>query len=314
MVNVYCKKWVVAFLTGLLLVMSHMAEATHIVGGELELRYLGTQGLFTHRINLNLYFDVINGNIGADDGLVTVGIFAKRTNQFLGYVPLNRIGSEELVYTKPACANASLRTRLIRHSVDLTLDPNVFNDPGGYYMSWERCCRNGTIVNIQNPGAAGSTFYLEFPAITSGSVRVINSSPVFAIPKGDYACIGQPFTLDFSAKDPDGDSLSYALVTPYNGYSTTVDPNPGALNRPTPPLFQSGPYPPIQWANGISVANEIPGLSPLRVNSRSGLLSVTPDKVGLFVFSVEVTEYRQQKSNRRCPARLSGSGSGLCQK
>lgn len=295
MVNVYCKGWLTAFLSGLLLVFSPVVKATHIVGGELELRYLGTQGPYTHRINLNLYFDLVNGNQGADDGLVSVGIFSKRTNQVIGFVALSRVGSQDLAYTRPVCANASLRTRLIRHSIDITLDPNLFNDPGGYYMSWERCCRNGTIANIQNPGAAGSTFYLEFPALLNGSAPAVNSSPVFAIPKGDYACVGQPFTLDFSATDADGDSLSYRLVTPYNGFSTVADPNPGAINRPTQPIFTPGPYPPIQWINGISVANEIPGTRPLRVDAHSGQLQVTPNQAGLFVFSVEVSEYRNKK-------------------
>ena len=295
MLNLYRSLVKLLLFTGLLSVISHFANATHIVGGELELRYLGTSGAYTHRINLNLYFDNINGDRGADDGLVSVGIFAKRTNQLIGYVALNRLGDQPVVYTRPTCANASVSTQLIRHSLDLTLDPNVFNDAGGYYMSWERCCRNGTIINIENPGGAGSTFYLEFPALTNGSARITNSSPVFAIPKGDYACIGQPFTLDFSAKDTDGDSLTYAIVTPYNGYSTSAVPNPGALNRPTQPAFYPGPYPPIRWANGISVANEIPGTEPLHVDARSGLLSVTPNRVGLFVFSVEVSEYRNKK-------------------
>jgi gliding motility-associated-like protein len=280
----------------ILLAISQLAQATHIVGGELELRYLGTQSTYTHRINLNLYFDVVNGNTGADDGLVSVGVFAKRTNQLIGYVALNRISSEYVAYTRPACTNANLVTRLIRHSIDLTLDPNVFNDAGGYYMTWERCCRNGTITNIENPGGAGSTFYLEFPAILNGQTRVANSSPVFSIPKGDYACIGQPFTLDFSAKDPDGDSLSYSMVTPYNGFSTTSVPNPGAGSSVATPYFTPGPYPLVRWKNGISVANEIPGSVPLQVNARTGLLKVTPDQAGLFVFSVEVTEYRAGKA------------------
>ncbi len=283
-------------ITGLCLVISHLSQATHIVGGELELRYLGAQSVYSHRINLNLYFDVINGDTGADDGLVSVGIFSRRTNQLIGFVPLNRISSEPVVYTRPACISAQLSTRLIRHSIDLNLDPNVFNDPGGYYMSWERCCRNGTITNLINPGGAGSTFYLEFPAIGSGQNRYYNSSPVFAIPKGDYACIGQPFTLDFSAKDADGDSLAYRLVDPYNGYSTTSIPNPGALNQARQPIFYPSPYPAVRWSTGISAANQIPGTAPLRVNNRTGLLTVTPDRAGLFVFSVEVTEYRSGKA------------------
>ena len=294
MLNLYHALWKSIALTSLLLV-SYLAGATHIVGGELELRYLGTQSTYTHRINLNLYFDLVNGAPGANDSYVTVGIFAKRTNQLIGYVTLNRLGYQNVAYTNPSCTSASLSTLLIRYSSDLTLDPNVFNDASGYYITWERCCRNGTIVNIQAPGAAGSTFYLEFPAITNGSARVYDSTPVFTVPKGDYACVGQPFTLDFSAKDADGDSLSYSVVTPYNGFSTAADPNPGALDHPGQPLFFAGPYPPVQWIGGISTANQIPGTQPLQVNSRTGLLSVTPDRVGLFVFSVEVKEYRNKR-------------------
>ncbi|QJW89960.1 gliding motility-associated C-terminal domain-containing protein [Spirosoma taeanense] len=296
MIDMYRRRCWMVGLTGFLLVISRMVSATHIVGGELELRYLGTQSTYTHRINLNLYFDDVNGDQGADDGRVTVGIFSKRTNQLIGYVPLLRVSSQYVPYTNTTCQTAYLRTRLIRHSTDLTLDPNIFNDPGGYYLSWERCCRNGSIVNIQSPGDAGSTFYLEFPAIRNGQASVNNSSPVFAIPRGDYACIGQPFSLDFSAKDADGDSLTYTLVTPYNGFSTKGVPNPGALNQFNPPTFYAGPYSLISWITGVSVANEVPGTQPLRVNARTGLLTVTPNKTGLHVFSVEVVEYRQGKA------------------
>lgn len=295
MLNVYRTWWFSPILISLLLVVSQLAQATHIVGGELELRYLGSQSAYSHRINLNLYFDAVNGNLGANDGFVQVGIFAKRTNLFMGNVLLNKISEQPVVYTRPACAIASVRTLLIRYSNDLRLDPNVFNDPGGYYISWERCCRNNIIDNIVNPAAAGSTFYLEFPAIGNG---ITNSSPVFTVPKADYACIGQPFTLDFSATDADNDSLTYTMVTPYNGYSTANVPNPGLSANATgtaPPVFYAGPYPSVRWINGISTANEIPGTSPLRINSRTGLLSVTPNRAGLFVFSVEVIEYRNKK-------------------
>ena len=295
MVNLYSKQWLWAFLTGLLMVAGHVTQATHIVGGELELRYLGTQSANTHRINLNLYFDDINGNIGANDAVVSVGIFAKRTNALIGYVILGKTSEEFVPYTNSTCTTAYVRTRLIKYGTELTLDPNVFNDAGGYYMSWERCCRNGTIANILNPDRAGSTFYLEFPAIASGTTRFANSSPIFTVPKGDYACVGQPFTLDFAAKDADGDSLTYAMVTPYNGFSTAGTPNPGAGGQQVTPTFAAGPYPPVQWIPGVSVANQIPGSVPLRVNARTGLLTVTPDRTGLFVFSVEVKEFRAKK-------------------
>ena len=85
------------------------------------------------------------------------------------------------------------------------------------------------------------------------------------------------------------------MVTPYNGFSTAGTPNPGAGGQQVTPTFAAGPYPPVQWIPGVSVANQIPGSVPLRVNARTGLLTVTPDRTGLFVFSVEVKEFRAKK-------------------
>ena len=282
-------------LTGFLLTVSGMARATHIVGGELELQKLSATSTYTHRINMNLYFDDINGSPGALDQTVVVYIFRKRDNALMGSVELPLLSSSQFVnYTSPTCTRSDLRTRLIRYGLDVTF-PQTYNDAGGYYMSWERCCRNATISNINDPGGAGSTFYLEFPAPFTGTTPYINSSPVFNVAKGDYICINRPFTFDFSAKDPDGDSLTYTMVTPYNGFSSRTIPNPGAPVPGNPGIANPGPYPDISWLSGISVRNEIPGLQPLRVDARTGLLSVTADRAGLFVFSVEVGEYRKGK-------------------
>lgn len=276
-------------LTGLGLIISPVALATHIVGGELELQKLGPNNAFSHRINLNLYFDDINGDVGAEDQSAIVYIFRKRDNALMGSVQVFRVGSQFVSYSTPTCSRSDLRTRLIRYTADATF-PATFNDAGGYYMSWERCCRNGAINNIVDPGGAGSTFYLEFPApFTAANAAYTNSSPVFSVAKGDYICVNRPFAFDFSARDPDGDSLTYSLVTPYNGFSTRTVPNPGLSAQP---VAYPGPYPGIRWIAGLDQNNQIPGPDPLRVNPRTGLLNVTADRPGLYVFSVEVGEFR----------------------
>ncbi len=275
------------FIALLLLLGVTSARATHIVGGELELQYLGTSSAYSHRINMNLYFDDISGNRGAADADVVVYIFRKRDNAFETRVIIPQVSDGLISYTNSACASGSLRTRLLRYSIEVTF-PNYFNDPEGYYMVWERCCRNGAISNINFPGAAGSTFWLEFAAPWQSNRQFVNSTPSFGIAKGDYICINNPFSFDFSAKDADGDSLVYSLATPLNGFSTAAIPDPSRSDA-----VRSGPYPLINWGSGFSASNTIPGPQPLRVNAKTGLLTVTASTVGLYVLSVLVEEYRR---------------------
>ncbi len=272
------------------------ALATHIVGGEIELQYLGAGRAFSHRINLNLYFDQITGNPGAEDATVVLGIFRKSDNAFLTGIELPQTRSQLIAASLPNCTQAAQSTRLIRYGLDVTLLSTAFNDPGGYYISWERCCRNGGITNIRNPGDAATAFYLEFPALSGGTSAFFNSSPVFSLPKGDFICLNRPFTFDFSATDPDGDSLVYTLATPFNGFSDRNRPNPGVGTLVTPAQFFAGPYPTVSWMPGFGPTAAISGAVPLRVNPRTGLLSVTASVVGLYVFSVEVIEYRRGRA------------------
>jgi hypothetical protein len=89
---------------------------------------------------------------------------------------------------------------------------------------------------------------------------VLNSSPTFKSLVGDYACLGQNFNLDFSATDPDGDSLFYSLSVPLEG---VANPN---LN-----IFSSSkPYAPIKWATGFDRNNIIPATVPLQIKMLEG--------------------------------------------
>ena len=267
------------------------AFATHIVGGDFELTSAGRGNQYT--LTLNLYFDDINGDKGAEDASVYAVIYSKRNNQQMQVVVLPRVSYGQVNYTNPECTSARLQTRLIRYSAPITLSQNVYTDPEGYYVVWERCCRNNTISNIINPQDAGMAFYMEFPPVVLNNIRLYNSSPSFIVPKGDYACVNEPFVFDFGATDPDGDQLVYKLVTPYNGHSSsqpTWNRNPYNTGR-----FYTAPYPEVRWAQGFNLANVISGKAPLRVNPSTGQLTFTSSRTGLFVFSVLCEEYREGK-------------------
>lgn len=261
--------------------------ATHIVGGEIELSVVKGQTNATHKLNLNLYFDDINGQIGAIDQTLNLGIFRKKDNLLIGYATLPLVSNNLISYTNPACLQSNaVRTRLLQYSILVNLLPDDFNDDQGYYIAWERCCRNNIISNIQNPAGAASVFYLAFPAQKQNGSLFSNSSPSFKTLTGDYICLNRPFTFEFGATDSDGDSLAYSLVTPYNGFSTATNPKPDLPRG-------SSNYSVIEWGSGYDIRSIMSGSVPLRVNSRTGQLTVTVDKEGLYVFCVLVEEYRK---------------------
>lgn len=271
------------FLT-LLLLISFPLVASHIVGGEFELVHISGS---TYRLNLIIYFDQINGAVGAKDASARATIYRKRDKQVMGSVLLQRVDETNVPYTQPACSNGEIITSKILYSNTVILSASEYDDPEGYFVVWQRCCRNYTITNIysQVPGgsniSAGQTFYLEFPPVVKKGEPFINSSPRLFPPLNDFACPFRPYYVDFAGVDDDGDSLVYSLVTPLN--TTAAVPLPS----PSP-----GPYPEVRWKPGYSLSNIINGLPDLRI-SKEGLLTATPRTQGLFVFAVKIDEYRK---------------------
>jgi hypothetical protein len=280
------------------LVISLYSYGSHIVGGEFELLHVsGT----TYTLNLILYFDVVNGNPGALDPAVTARIFRKSDNVPMDTVFLPFISQNRVEYFQPDCSSGEVVTDRIVYSTTITLSAEEYNDLEGYYIAWERCCRNYTIDNIKsvdvilNPGTpdfAGQTFYLEFPAVVDEDGEpFINSSPQLFPPLNDYACPGRPYWVDFAGTDVDEDSLVYTLVTPLNTVRATAivsDPT-GTIQIGANP----GPYQEVQWETsaGFSLNNIMGGRPDLEISSK-GFLTVTPTLEGLFVFAVKCEEFR----------------------
>ena len=185
----------------LLLLISFPLVASHIVGGEFELVHITGN---SYRLNLIIYFDQINGAAGAKDASATVTIYRKRDRAFMASVVLPRVNEANVPYTQPTCSNGEIITSKLTYTTTLTLSASQFNDPQGYFVVWERCCRNYSITNIysQIPSAgnisAGQTFYLEFPPVVKNGEPFINSSPRLFPPLNDFACPFRPYYVDFA--------------------------------------------------------------------------------------------------------------------
>ncbi len=259
-------------------------HATHIVGGGFNMVYKGN---YNYTIRLTLYFDSINGSQGAIDQDATFTIFRQSDNLRLNQVdvPL-KSRNETIAYDANDCGSAAnIKTALLIYETEIFLSPSEFNHPQGYYVMWERCCRNGTITNIVSPGGTGQTFVMTFPPVVKNNIPFENSSPVFKPAPNNLFCINLLNKVNFSATDADGDSLVYDLVNPLN--SITADSIVPRIQVGTP-----GPYPSINWRSGYSINNQIPGNPGLTVNSKTGILNVFPNMIGLFVFSVRCSEFR----------------------
>ncbi|WP_338769749.1 gliding motility-associated C-terminal domain-containing protein [Bernardetia sp. ABR2-2B] len=270
-----------SFLFTLLFLVNFSSFATHIVGGELEFVHVRGD---VYRVGMVKYFDAVNGNPGAIGNSATIGIFSKRDNRLLLQLEIPLVSDNPVPYTDPDCAVGTLLIRRIYYAQEITLNRSDFAEQEGYYMVWERCCRNNIISNIIAPQNAGLTMYLEFPALLDPIGRpFINSEPQIFPPLSDYVCVNQPFFFDFSGQDPDGDELRYRLTVPINGNST--------FNDPRPPIPSSAPYQLVEFVPGISLTNVVPGSIPLQID-QDGILSLTASQTGLFVFAIVVEEYR----------------------
>ncbi len=256
-------------------------KATHIVGGEFELIYVDG---FNYKLNLIQYFDDVNGNPGAEDHFTDVSIFRKSDNAFVQSVRLFNVGFEFVPYTNPECADARLITRRILYTADIQLQPSDYSDEAGYYVVYERCCRNYTISNLDKPRESGQTFYLEFPPVMKNGEQFVNSSPVLFPPLSDYACVNELFYFDFRGTDNDGDSLSYRLSVPLNSTETGANSNPQPVPSPAP-------HPLVEFVEGVALENMVSGTPNLSINEE-GFLTVRPDRLGLYVFAVTVDEFR----------------------
>jgi len=263
---------------------SFLAEATHIVGGGFSYRKVSGN---IYQFNLNLFFDFINGNVGAKDESATCFLFSKSNNALVASLFLPLVDdSRFLPFTNPRCAiGSNISTRILVYQATYEMSPLDFKDPKGYYIVWERCCRNNIVSNIILPGETGQTFYMEFPPVIRNGLPFNNDSPVFIDLKSDYPCVNQAFSLSFKANDSDGDSLVYSFTAPLKGNSTVLMPRDGS---PFP-----APYSLVNWAPDFSTQMPLPGNPGLQIDTKTGLVTCKASLIGLYVFSVLCEEFRK---------------------
>lgn len=255
-----------------------LAQATHIVGGFISYRFLSDS---TYEVKLTIYRDCnsstpFDGTPGATTNAI-LGLFNENTGNIY-----NTFGLVDPVINtiQPPIDNPCLQIPpgvCVEEGV-YTYNITLPSATEGFTLVYERCCRNGTITNVFDPGTQGAVYSAYIPPTNTFH----NSSPVFTNLPPTFICVNSPLILNYSATDADGDVLTYSLCTPFTGGST-------ASPAPNPPV--GPPFSNITWQTPYSTADLLGGV-PLTIDNNTGVLTGTPNAQGQFVVGVCVSEYR----------------------
>lgn len=273
------------------LVLSYFAaSATHLIGGNLGYEYVGQFGAnYRYKIILTTYTNCdATSNIPQPEGPnLTIGIYGQDiqndplnggnktwiTDATISLVDSNQI-DPNLPGNCPIGSNVCIYKGVYEGFVDLPINFN------GYHIFYERCCRNGSIVNLIPSESMAFHAFIPSPLLP-------NSSPVFTDDPVPFLCAGDTTTILNTAFDPDGDLLVFSFVTPYNGFANANNP------APLPPQPNLGwNIPNVTYAAGYSTASPFGTGGYTYINGSTGLTSYYPPITGDYVVAVEIKEYR----------------------
>lgn len=267
--------------------MSLSAHADHLFGGYLGFKTIdANNGIYG--ISMRTYIDMNRltfDPIFFEQYAAKISIYRKRDHKFMETIDSFFRQKNDMIFENVACASQR-NFRIVIYdyfSEDLKLDPNLYNDPEGYYLSFDSCCRNSDIDNIVNPGRVSYVFYSEFPPLLVSGKRITYNSPEFNRLNGDYICKNKSFDYMFSANKIEEGNLEYSLDGPNIGVSTydtsLVLVSPGPYKYPT---YVSG----FTKDAPFGLSGTIPS-----VNKNSGELQLKASQDGLYSFSVVVKHF-----------------------
>ncbi|MEP7263975.1 MAG: T9SS type A sorting domain-containing protein [Bacteroidota bacterium] len=238
------------FLLLLILLEVNCANASHMMGGEITWQCSGSNYIFT----LKVYRDCRgSGFTTATQQLTVIG------HPSISSISCAFVSSTDL--SAPGCGYScadpvppqGATEEFIFKSAPVNLGTGT-PPATGWTFSWNLCCRNGNILNLNSPGSLGMTLRSKMFSYNGQPVTpCFDNSPAFAERPHSFVCTGSAFRFSNTAFDVELDSLIYIWDKP-------------ADNIPPMLLNYRAPY---------TVTNQLPG-SPV-MEQHTGQVSLTPD-------------------------------------
>ena len=267
-----------------ILLFSNDIKASHYVGYDMTLISLGND---LYKLRAVAYRDARPNTAGFPSSMnfsvyVNGGTFTNPAP--IPNITVNNIkpgnGFTPVTYDPKDCPPPGANLLLEKYVYEsAAINLSSFNALVGYYVTYTTCCRNLDISNVQNPGNTGITFTMEFPRLNSTAPTRFNSSPVFNnLPLISYI-VGKLYTQDWSAVDPNGDSLIYKMAQ-------SRDQN------------TSKPFTLINFAPGYKLDSNIADGSPdFNINSQTGIITYKPNNIGRYLISIRVEEWKRKSGS-----------------
>ena len=246
------------------------AFATHLAGSDISYTCLGGD---TFRIDLTFYRDCRSPS-GHPNGAGIEFRSSSCNRYFTDTLTLLPGSGQEITYPCPGLTTACDDPNSPNPGLQEFKYSGIVVFPmhcADWVISWTYCCRNCDITTMvqSQPCVPGSNPPMYISAHLDNLNYTCNSSPRFTNNPIVFVCIGQNFTYNHGAIDPDGDSLVYSLVNPQINSTDS-----------------------IPFIAGYSAAIPITSSPALTLNALTGDLVMTPTQIEVGVLSVLVQEYR----------------------
>ena len=276
-----------------ILLSGNVGWSSHIVGGYMKYECVES-GIY--HVTLTVYRNCNSQAQNDFDLIAPITIYRGNVGEDYELVNDMQIALNKPVFSIPTLLN----NPCIEPPSDLCLEVGTYDfevnlpvSSKSYHVTYQRCCRNWNISNIDEAGRVGSTFTIE---ITPAGQSVCNSSPDFIDYPPPLICANQPWIFDHSASDLDGDQLVYEFCSPLNGaglegISGNGDPTGCDGFRPNPSC--APPYENVEFILPEYTAIRPMGGNPvIAIDPFTGEITGTPEFEGQYSIGVCVSEFR----------------------